>query len=408
MEKKVNQFIKIFPWYHGLIVDLLFYIAIDTLFLTTVKNFSAAQIVALSSFSQFACIALQFPILFVIKKIGNTYSARARGFCILLSAVLITFGKSFYLVLLGRVFHDIAAIFSSASIVALENNLDLVGRRHDFVKIRTTANTVYAVITMLISFVASLMFNLNNYLPMIGCITTCTIGFILSFYMKDYSKYNRISYKTQKGAKVKIHYSKFIIMAIVVYAIFYPIVNTGQSEGKLFIQQQLFLDFDVDNTALILGVIICISRIIRVFSNLWFAKLYDKYRGKMGVVLTILLCASIGFILFGSFIPLLFIKIAVMSVGYIIILFARDPFKLYMQDVIFENTPKEQHQTLITILEFGVKICTAGMGLSFAAILTKYSMIIVMAILFIIALIEIYLSIKLYKMIVIKKETQTV
>ena len=96
-----------------------------------------------------------------------------------------------------------------------------------------------------------------------------------------------------------------------------------------------------------------------------------------------------------------------MSVGYVIILFARDPFKLYMQDVIFENTPKEQHQTLITLLEFGVKIGTAGMGLSFAAILTEYSMIVVMAILFIIASIEIYLSIKLYKMIMIKKETQT-
>ena len=104
---------------------------------------------------------------------------------------------------------------------------------------------------------------------------------------------------------------------------------------------------------------------------------------------------------------MIFVKIAIMSVGYIIILFARDPFKLYMQDVIFENTPKEQHQTLITLLEFGVKIGTAGMGLSFAAILTEYSMIVVMAILFIIASIEIYLSIKLYKMIMIKKETQT-
>ena len=104
---------------------------------------------------------------------------------------------------------------------------------------------------------------------------------------------------------------------------------------------------------------------------------------------------------------MIFVKIAIMSVGYVIILFVRDPFKLYMQDVIFENTPKEQHQTLITLLEFGVKIGTAGMGLSFAAILTEYSMIVVMAIVFIIASIEIYLSIKLYKMIMIKKETQT-
>ena len=405
MEKKVNRFIKIYPWYHGLIGDLLFYIAVDTLFLTLVKKFSPAQIVSLTSFSQFACIALQFPILFVIKKIGNTNSSIIRGFCMLLSSILITFGKSFYLVLLGRIFHDVAAIFGNASVVALENNLDLVGRRHDFVRIRTAGNTVYSVITMLISFVASLMFNLNNYLPMIGCITTCTIAFILSFFMKDHSKYNKISYKTTKSKKVKMHFGKFITMAIVVYAIYYPIVATGQSEEKLFIQQQLFLDFNVDDTALILGAVICISRIIRVFSNLWFAKLYDKYQTKMGIALPVLLCSSIGFILFGSFIPLIVVKIAIMSVGYIIILFARDPFRLYMQDVIFENTPKEQHQTLLVMLGFGVKIGTAGMGLSFAAILTECSMVVVMAIMFIIALIEICLSIKLYKMIMIEKRT---
>ena len=166
MEKKVNLFVKIFPWYYGLLADLLFYIAIDTLFLTMVKNFSPAQVVSLTAFSQFACIALQFPILFVIKKIGNTNSARMRGLCMLVSAILITVGKNFHLVLLGRIFHDVAAIFGSASVVALENNLDLVGRRNDFVRVRTAGNTVYAVITMLISFVASLMFNLNNYIKL--------------------------------------------------------------------------------------------------------------------------------------------------------------------------------------------------------------------------------------------------
>ena len=125
---------------------------------------------------------------------------RLGGLCLLLSSILITFGKSFYLVLLGRLFHNMAAVFRSASFVALENNLDLVDKRRDFVRMRTAANTVYSVITMLIAFVASLLFNLNHYLPMIGCITTCAIGFILSFFMKDYSDYNKISH-THKKAK---------------------------------------------------------------------------------------------------------------------------------------------------------------------------------------------------------------
>ena len=195
----------------------------------------------------------------------------------LVSAILITVGKNFYLVLLGRIFHDVAVIFSSASIVALENNLDLVGRRNDFVRVRTAGNTVYAVVTMLISFVASYMFNLNHYLPMIGCITTCALGVILSFLMKDCSAYNKITYKKENKEKVKVKYTKFIIMAIVVYSLYYPIVNNGQSDGKLFIQQQVLLDFNIENTSLIIGAIVCASRIIRVLSNVAFAKIYCKY-----------------------------------------------------------------------------------------------------------------------------------
>ena len=406
MQNKIGRFTKLYPWYSGLSGDLLFYIAIDTLFLTVVKNFSPSQIVFITSFSQFVCIALQFPLLFVIQRIGNTNSIRAGAFCLLLSSILITVSKSFYLVLLGRVFHDVAAILRTASFVALENNLDLIDRRHDFVRLRTSANTVYSVITMIISFVASLMFNLNPYLPMIGCITTCATGFFLTLFMQDCSNYNKIPKKTQTGQRIKIHYSKFIIMAIVVYAIFYPIVTTGQNEGKLFIQQNLLLEFNTENTSLILGVMICISRIIRVFSNILFVRLYQQYQKKMGVVLPILLGCAIGFLLFGSDVPLVLGKIIIMSTGYVIILFVRDPFRVYMQDVIFENTPKEQHQTLLAVLEFGVKVGTAGMGLSFSAILLRFPMTLVMVLVFVIAVLEILLSIKLYNIVCCAKTAE--
>jgi hypothetical protein len=399
VNKSINRFLKIFPWYSGFTGDLLFYIAVDTLFLTIVKNFSAAEIVSITSLSQLICIALQFPVLFIIKKIGNTASVRTGAFFLLMSAIFITFGKRYYLVLLGRVFHDVAAIFKSASIVALENNLDVLDRRSDFVRYRTSANTVYAVITMLISFVASLMFNLHPYFPMLGCITTCTLGFALSLFMKDCSDYNKIRYKKKSASGVKIHYNQLIIIAIVLYALFYSIVTNGQNEGKLFIQQTVLLDFDTEQTALIIGAILCVSRIIRVVSNVIFEKLYKKFKEKMGIALPILLGFSMALLLFGSFIPQIILKIVVMAVGYTIILFIRDPFKLYMQDVLFANTAKEQHQTLLTVLEFGVKIATAGIGLGFSAILLSYPLAVIMAIMLAIAMVEVLLSILLYRRI---------
>lgn len=403
MNKSINRFIKVFPWYSGLTADLLFYIAIDTLFLTIVKNFSAAQIVSLVSFAQFACIALQFPALFIIKRIGNTASTRVGAICLLLSALLTTIGKSYYLILIARVFHDISAVFKTASYVALENNLDLIDKRDEFVRVRASANTVYSVITMLISFVASYMFNLNHYLPMIGCITTCALGVILSFLMKDCSAYNKITYKKENKEKVKVKYTKFIIMAIVVYSLYYPIVNNGQSDGKLFIQQQVLLDFNIENTALIIGAIVCASRIIRVLSNVAFAKIYCKYEEKLGIAFPIMLSGAIALILFGSFIGQVLVKIILMGIGYAVILFARDPFNLYMQDVILANTPKEQHQTLLAMLQFGVKITTAGLGLCFSAVLITYPMIVVMALMLAISTIDIALGIKLYKMVLIEK-----
>ena len=402
MNKSVDRFIRLFPWNYGLSADLLFYIAIDSLFLTMVKSFSPAEIVSLTSLSQLACIALQFPILFVIKKIGNTASIRTSGLFLLMSAILITFGEGYYLVLLGRIFHDVAVIFRSASVVALENNLDLVGRRDDFVRIRTQANTVYAVITMLISFVASFMFNMNNYLPMICCIATCAIGFLLSLFMKDCSDYNKISRK-KKAAGVKINYNKVTIISLVLFALFYSIVTNGQNEGKLFIQQNVLDSFDKDATALIIGAIVCVSRIIRVISNIIFVKLYKKYGEKMGIALPVLLFTSIGLLLVGSFIPSVVLMILVMGVGYIIILFIRDPFKLYVQDVLFAATPKEQHQTLLTVMEFGVKVATAGIGLAFSAILLESPMVVIIAIMLAIALVGIALAVWLCRAIMTGK-----
>lgn len=254
---------------------------------------------------------------------------------------------------------------------------------------------------MLISFVASPMFNRNPYLPMFGCITTCLIGFVISFFIVDYTKYNKLNDQknNRKKEKVHIHYSKFVVLAIAVFGLFYPIVTSVQSDGKLFIQQNLLAELSLDHTSLIIGGIICFSRIVRVVSNMLFVKIYHKYQLKMGMLLTISLGLSITFLLFGSFIPPIWLKITVMTFGYVIILFIRDPFKLYIQDILFDHTPKEQHQTLLTLMEFSVKVGTAGMGFLFTLVLLNYSMAVVMAIALFIAIVEIALSMWLYRLV---------
>jgi MFS family permease len=135
MEQKLKRYVKLYPWFHGLTGDLLFYIAIDTLFFTAVKELSAAQIVSLTTVSTVACILLQFPVLWLIHRIGNTASSRISALLLLLSSVSITFGGSYLWIAAGRVMHGVSLMFHSVTYVALENNLELMGRSEDYLKV---------------------------------------------------------------------------------------------------------------------------------------------------------------------------------------------------------------------------------------------------------------------------------
>ena len=390
-ENKLKRFNKIFPWYDGLSGDLLFWIAIDTLFLTVVKKFTAAQIVSLTSISMIINILLQVPLLKIIHKIGNTKSVRLGSLLMLVSSILLTFGRNYLTIVIGKIFYEMAFTFQNMINAVLKNNLELQHKENEYIKYRTKANTIYALVTMIISFVASIMFNINNYLPMIGCITFCIICFILSWYMVDYSKDDKkIIENNKERNKGKIQHTKIIVFILISYGLFYPIVNSGQSNGKLFIQQELLKLYDVEKTALIIGAILCVSRIVRLISNI-----------KLSVSLSLsLVLMIIGYNI--SSIPV--IKFGIMSLGYIIILFIRDPFKVYMQDLALKNTDKKSQQTLLTTMELSRKIVRTIMSLSFTAILVNNPMVLVISILVVLSIVEVFASLYLYKMIINKNQ----
>ena len=293
-------------------------------------------------------------------------------------------------------------------IFSIYNKSGYQHKENEYIKYRTKANTIYALVTMIISFVASIMFNINNYLPMIGCITFCVICFILSWYMADYSKDDKRTVETNKeNNKRKIKYTKIVMFIIISYGLFYPMVNSGQSNGKLFIQQELLKLYDVEKTSLIIGAILCVSRIVRLISNIEFEKIHKKYEDKVGIMLPVALTISLILMLIGyniSNMPVL--KFVIMGLGYVMILFIRDPFKVYMQDIALKNADKNSQQTLLTAMELSRKIVRTIISLSFTTILLKYPMVLVISILTVLSIIEIFVSIYLYKIIMNNNEKE--
>lgn len=235
------------------------------------------------------------------------------------------------------------------------------------------------------------MFNINYYLPMLGCVIICIISFILSFDIIDFSEHNYI--KEEKSKNVKVKYNKILIIVIISYALFFSVVQAGQDEGKLFIQDNLSKYFSVEQLALILSGMICISRITRVLANISFDKIYSKFKDKTSLILSVLLSTSIILLIGGYCLNIsIILKIIIMTVGYAIILFVRDPFKVYIQNVGLNNAKKQQQQTFLIIMEMSRKISRAITSLIFTIIILQRPMFYIIVIIAILSIIEIVIS----------------
>ena len=382
----------------------MFYIAIDSLFLTFVKGLSPAEIAFLPTIATLVCIFIQVPLLKMVEKLGNTKSTRLGMFLLLVSAIFITFGRSYETILLGRVIYEIAWVFKNMEAIILKNNLIVEGTEKDFIKERNKATTLYSIFTAIIAFIAGSLFNYNNYLPMYLCITICICCFIISFLIKDVSINDKLE-KTKSRTK-NSGFTKEILIMFVLYGISYALITNGQLNGKVFIQNELFKHFTENSTVIYLSLIVAISRIMRILSNIAFGKVYYKLRDKVGVLLITLLGLSFVFLCIGFYInTALTLKFAIMSIGFFIILAVRDPIKLYFQDLVLKRTEVNKQQAALTWLHFSRKLGNCALGLIISTVLLKIEMIYVMLGMAVIGVIEILLIIKFFSILKIEEKS---
>lgn len=373
----------------------MFYIAIDSLFLTFVKGLSPAEIAFLPTISTLVCIFIQVPLLKMVEKLGNTKSTRLGTFLLLMSAIFITFGPSYTIILLGKIIYEIAWVFKNMEAIILKNNLILEGTEEDFIKERNKATTMYSVVTAIIAFIAGGLFNYNNYLPMYLCIFICTTCFIMSFAIKDVSINDKLLKSKEKTKNSKL--AKEILIMFVLYGVAYALITNGQLNGKVFIQNELFKIFSENLTVTYLSLIVAISRIMRIMSNMAFGKIYYKLKDKVGVLLITLLSLAFVFLCIGFYInTTLILKFAIMAAGFFIILAVRDPIKLYFQDLLLKHTEIDKQQSALTWLHFSRKLGVCVLGLIISATLLQVEMIYVMIGMFVLSIVTIFSTIKLY------------
>ena len=391
-----------YPLYDGLSKDLLFYIAIDTLFLSVAKGFSAFQISFLGVAPTFICILMQPILLKSVKKLGNVNASRVGTFMLLLSAILKTFGATFLVISIAQVLYDGAFVFKSMESISLRNNLEYQNNSPAYMRIRGASNTIYATATFIIAIVAGPLFNISPYLPMYLCITFCLITCILSFSFYEV-KINNLQDKTEKKdenkKRKKGKMSRIIFMGLISNTIFLNVVVVGQQDSKLFIQYQLTDWYGIAKTATYLSLIVASSRLVRIILNMAFNRYYMKFKNQVPIVLSIILAIGFLSIILGAVLPLHnIIKVLLMALGFDLIIPMRDTFIIYMEDLMLKNTEKLEQQEVFANMEILRKLGKVSMNFLVSLLVIKLDLFYIMWIFLITAVIEAMLSRQIVKL----------
>lgn len=391
--KKIKRSINIYPIFASFTGDMIFFVPIDTLFLTLVKGLTASQITAMTMVALIICILSQKVILKTIKYIGNVNSLRLGTILLLMASLILTFGKSFALMLLYKGINEIAVMFLNMDEIILKSNLNAVNRKDDYYKIRNKSKIMYSIITLCTALVAGSLFNINHYLPMYISIIIYVLLIGLAFM---YYEAKTITQSETKENSKKIKMTSVIFLVILSNAVFYSIVKMGQNNSKLFMQYDFQKFLSVEIVTYYITTIVFISRIARLIGNIVFGKMYLKIKDKMSIVLTICLTMAFLLLIIGHCINVEFIyKVIIMSLGFFLILATRDSFQIYIEDVALSISNKEQQQKIIIDIEVYRRVGTLILSTIFTLILMKYELIVIECILLGLCIIEIFINKKL-------------
>ncbi len=394
INNKIKISNKIYPFLAGLSDDLMFWASINTIFLTIVKGFNASQISMLVAIASFSSIIFERTMFRIIIRIGNLKSFRMGLVMLLSAAIILTFAKKLFIIAIGFIIYYLAYYFTNMGNVILKRNLKAINRENEFAKIQSKTSLIYATATMIVSFIVGFLFNVNNYLPMIICILICIINLYLSKYLYEYKDEKNI---VEDNNKNKVNWSKIIILIILVYGLLYATVESLQENGKIFIQYRMENFISIDKTSIYLTIIIAFSRVARVLSNLLFNKIHHMLKSKLIILLNILLLSSIAFMISGFIIPYNTIGVIIMGIGFFILLFIRDPIAIFTKLELFNNCEIKDQEEVIHKYNLCRKIVRCFLATSASLLLLKVNMLYLMVILFMLCLIYLCLTIKLFK-----------
>ena len=321
-----KQNMKIYSLYRTISLDLIFYYAIEFLFLTQVKGITPSQTVLSTSFYAIFMIILQIPASVIIDKLGTKKcTVFANVFNTLFIILIMTCGNMYQLIFAQFISALCFSLKDISDGALLNYSIPETKKKGDiFSRIEGKGFQNYFFVNSITAVISGFLYVINPYIPITLTLIFTIFSVILSLGFKDIEKTKKQQKKEEN--KVKRHYikelqegMKFIIKSQRLRSLF---IYAGVSWGVFCLlstyRSSVLVDIGTPTQ-----IITAIAAIVGIASSLGSKnQLYfnRKFKNKS---LTIILISTIVSTLIGGIIVLLkipyLITLIVLTITFIII-----------------------------------------------------------------------------------------
>ena len=197
-----------------------------------------------------------------------------------------------------------------------------------------------------------------------------------------------------------------MIITILVYGLIYGTIYVCQANGNLFIQYELQNYLQANNVTLVLAIILFLSRISRLVSNMVFGKIYDKFKNRTLYIIYFGLGASVSLFIIGKLFFTSIYSSIIMAAGFIILLALRDPTENLLSNILLKNTKKEVQEKAMLYFQFMRRLIVFILSLFATIILVKYQLIHVYLVFSVFILLYIFIVLKLLSLLTIQNKEE--
>jgi MFS family permease len=370
----------------------MFWCWFDVLILSMNYGFSMTQISLLFSVSFWAALAMKLPANALAKKLGAARCVLLSAALFLSAALLLTFGSTFAVAVVGQSIYLAAGSFQEMATVIAKKAAERDPAHVDYMQLMSTTGVIFSVISLIGAVSMSRLYEINKNLPMYICIGFCLNSCVLAYFISKYDEEDtkesqRTRRETLPGMKMR-SFDKTTLSCLFLSVLFMVIFYVSGDYLKIMLENDLSAVTDSGRTVFLFSMILLLSRIVKIVSNLL---LYAGRNIKIGqervisfVVIGVILISSFGVLSkWGSG----YYGIILAASAFLIRVIVFDPFRFSIYDFMLKRLKEDKMIDVLFVQSTGSEISRAVFSTVSTVLLKYYGIHSVMLMLLIISLI---------------------